>query len=84
MIDKKRRMTASLPILMKWPAVTLPKRQVVVNGNTEIIITWEDSISINDGEIESYTVKKDDRRVEIFQFSRSFFRLICTIHIKIS
>ena len=67
MIRKDGRMIASLPIVFKWPAVTLPKREVVVNGNDEIIITWQDSLSINNAQIESFTVREKNQRSSLMK-----------------
>lgn len=53
---KNRKVTASCPVSVSWPGVTIPKRQTFVNGGDELLIWWGDSISINDGNIESYTV----------------------------
>jgi hypothetical protein len=56
MSGKDGKMISSLPVNIKWPGVTIPKRHVHVNGCEELIICWGDSTSINDGNIESYTV----------------------------
>jgi len=53
---KDGKVISSLPISIDWPSVTIPKRHAFVNGCEELIICWGDSISINDGNIESYTV----------------------------
>ncbi len=56
MSRKDGKVISSLPISVNWPGVTIPKRHAFVNGCEELIICWGDSISINDGNIESYTV----------------------------
>ena len=83
MIDKGGRMFASVPITMKWPAVTLPKQKVIVNGNDEILISWGDSISINDAKIDSFTVRGETllkASSETIWLSRS----ICTMPMAIN
>jgi len=47
---------SSIPVNINWPGVTIPKSHAFVNGSDELIVCWGDSISINDGNIESYTV----------------------------
>lgn len=47
---------SSYPVRFQWPAVTVPVRNVFNNGLDEIIISWSNSQSINEAEIESYQV----------------------------
>jgi hypothetical protein len=56
MSRKDGKVVSSLPINVKWPGVTVPEHHVFINGCEELIICWGNSKSINDGNIESYTV----------------------------
>jgi hypothetical protein len=47
---------SSIPISIIWPGVTVPWHHVFINGCEQLIICWGNSKSINDGNIESYTV----------------------------
>ncbi|CAF1448107.1 unnamed protein product [Rotaria sp. Silwood1] len=56
MTRKDKKVISSPSVKFKWPGVTIPKLHAFVNGNDELIICWGDSTSINDGNIESYTL----------------------------
>ena len=58
MIGTNARVLSSASLLIPWPGVTLPSCHIFVNGQDEAIISWGESTSINDGEIESYTVSR--------------------------
>ncbi len=53
---KDGKVVSSIPIRIHWPGVTMPKHHVFINGCEQLIICWGDSTSINNGNIESYTV----------------------------
>ena len=61
MIRKNGKAASSASLLIRWPGVTLPRCQITVNGQDEAIVSWGDSVSINHGEIESYTVSEYSR-----------------------
>ncbi|UJR22537.1 hypothetical protein I4U23_025586 [Adineta vaga] len=56
MIRKDQKISSSVPVAVKWPGVTIPKTHANVNGCEELMICWGDSMSINDGNIEFYTL----------------------------
>ncbi|CAF4381065.1 unnamed protein product [Rotaria sp. Silwood2] len=53
---KDKKVIPSFPVRVHWPGVTIPRLHAFVNGTEELIICWGDSKSINDGNIESYTL----------------------------
>ncbi|CAF3881698.1 unnamed protein product [Rotaria magnacalcarata] len=56
MYRKDGKTISSIPVMINWPGVTLPKREAFINGSKELIISWENPTSIHDGNVESYTV----------------------------
>ncbi|CAM2711868.1 unnamed protein product [Rotaria socialis] len=56
MYRKDGKTISSIPVMIKWPGVTLPKREAFINGSKELIISWKNPTSIHDGNVESYTV----------------------------
>jgi hypothetical protein len=56
MTRKDGKVVSSIPISVRWPGVTMPEHHVFINGCEQFIICWGDSTSINNGNIESYTV----------------------------
>lgn len=54
---KNGKVAASIPVAVLWPGVTIPEHHVFINGCEQLIICWGDSTSINDGNIQSYTVR---------------------------
>ncbi|CAF3798157.1 unnamed protein product [Rotaria magnacalcarata] len=57
MYRKDGKTISSIPVMINWPGVTLPKREAFINGSKELIISWENPTSIHDGNVESYTVR---------------------------
>ncbi|CAF3259029.1 unnamed protein product, partial [Rotaria sp. Silwood2] len=53
---KDKKVIPTFPVRVHWPGVTIPRLHAFVNGTEELIICWGDSKSINDGNIESYTL----------------------------
>ncbi|CAF1008246.1 unnamed protein product [Adineta steineri] len=62
MIRNDGKKNSSIPVSINWPCVTIPKCHAIVNGSDELIFCWGDSISINDGNIESYTLHLYDSK----------------------
>lgn len=56
MSRKNGKVISSVPINITWPSVTIPEHHVFINACEQLIICWGNSTSINDGNIESYTV----------------------------
>lgn len=56
MLRNDGKIASSVPVHVTWPGVTIPKTQAICHACQELMISWGDSTSINDGNIESYTV----------------------------
>lgn len=56
MCRKNGKVIPSPPVSVNWPSVTIPEHHVYINACEQLIICWGNSTSINDGNIESYTV----------------------------
>lgn len=57
MVGCDGKAVSSVPVQVIWPTVTIPKSHAFVNGCEELIISWGDAVSVNDGNIDSYTVR---------------------------
>ena len=56
MLRNDGKVVSSVPVHVTWPGVTIPKTQAICHACKELMISWGDSTSINDGNTESYTV----------------------------
>ncbi|CAF1177385.1 unnamed protein product [Adineta ricciae] len=65
MLRKDGKIASSVPIHVTWPGVTIPKTQAICHACKELMISWGDSTSINNGNIESYTLHLYDSKGEL-------------------
>ena len=77
MSKKNGKAIASIPVSVVWPGVSEPEHHVFVNGSNQLIICWGDSKSINDGNIESYTVCFFIQKEKLIIFL--FYSFLCMI-----